>query len=551
MKHRLLLLFLLTTLASFVSGQILYDGMYSSDWEAERDALLEGQQFSKDTQRALREIELRTQEQVRAVQNLNFEIPAPQSQPTQKSNTNGRMTQAEYNRMIANQNKEIQAKRIQEHNKQVAERNKQMQIDAAKQRREAQRIKAEKEAREREETRRKVAEETYQSLGPQTQRKQAAAAYASGEGAYQLAQMHDVHRFAKPLPKGNINGFNQGDNIQHKKFSLPQSGLVIDPYRHYKLATWDEKSSDDLRFVNPIMPVPQGQYKNQWLSFCDSMPNSRAMVHLALMSEMNGGELPEIYNYENFSAFLSKDGNTIFVVPKSGGAMAILKLDESENMQFKNQLYAEEEIGFIKAKNTLIDSNKPLEDPNITDTKISIAKAKLSRKDGENAIKMKLDTIAKYIDPLYREVKEGQKKHKKDGIGFGVGAGHEIEFKNMSSMKGTIISFNPFTDKLAKVQSIEVKAGQKIGTNLSVNANTAKGVGLNASIGVEGISLKSGKGYMLVGRNNIHTTNITGELSFGSKTGIKLQAKNLSFHSGIIGFGVGGDYKVIPLIVKN
>lgn len=231
-------LFLLITaiFASHTMSQILYDGMYSNDWEAERDALVFYGQNSEQ-QQWIQEQERKRQEQERAIQNLRIEIPSQHQSASPKG-----MSQAEYNRRIAEKNRQIaiRNKQIQQRNQQLALQRRQQQIAAEKRKQEEIRIQREREQQKREETRQRVAEETYQRLESQTRTLQNAAAYASGEGAYRLREQHDVSRYETPIRQGTGNIVNQIDYSTKQKFTTPSNSVFIDPSRQSNLGKWDE-----------------------------------------------------------------------------------------------------------------------------------------------------------------------------------------------------------------------------------------------------------------------------------------------------------------------
>ena len=517
---RSLLLFVIVALATHATAQILYDGMYSSGWEEERDAFIRGEQSSR--QQWLIEQERKRQEQERAIQNLRIETP--QSKSTSQAEYNRRM--AEKNRQIAIRNRQIQRRK-----QQIAQQRRQQQIAAERRRQEEIRRRNEAERLKREEKGRQAYAETYKSLEGQTRALQDAAAYASGEGAYYLREQHDVSRYETPIQKGTGSVISNANQSPRQKFAMPQE-LVIDPDRKYNLATWGEVSSDDLHFDNPLPPIPQSSDKEAWFYFHKTISQKRTMAYMAMMRGLEDGELPTAYMVDDGYAFLSKNKNIVYKISGDGQSLLIVNLDEPENAAFKGEIYAETKLGkAVKAKTPLnekiMDSEVSLDIGN--DTKIS---------NKEDGLKIKTEP-----EDFKKEFGE-----KSDDTGIGIAAKAEWKSENMSKLKGTYIHF--VSDDYALVNSIAGEAGSKIKAEGSVGAKTSanKGsdLGFDASAGIEGLAVSASTGYLHLSDKGVTVREIGVRGGVGASIGAKFGLKGGSLKGGACSFSWAFKSKYYP-----
>ena len=529
-------LFLLITMifASHTMSQILYDGMYSGDWETERDALVFGGQNSEQRQ-WIQEQERKRQEQERAIQNLRIEIPSQHQSTSPKG-----MSQAEYNRRIAEKNRQIaiRNKQIQQRNQQLALQRRQQQIAAEKRKQEEIRIQREREQQKREETRQRVAEETYQRLESQTRNLQNAAAYASGEGAYRLREQHDVSRYETPIRQGTGNVVNQIDYRPKQKFSTPSNSFVIDPNRQYNLATWEEKASEDLVFNTPITPIPHRSDEEAWHYFHKTISEKHAIAYMAIMRDMEGGELPTAFIVDGGYAFASKNKKIVYKVGGDGNSMWIVNLDEPENAEFKREFYAETNLG--KA----LMSKTPLNDK-IMDSEVTLEigdDAKISNnKDG---LKMKME-IDQYTDRFKFKEKFGEES--KDNS-IGIAGGAEIKLDNMSKMKVTYIQF--VSNNYALVNSGGVEAGQKFKVGESIRAKTStkmeSDIGFDASADIEGLAGSITTGYLHLSDKGVTIKEVGIRGGWGASVGAKFGLKGGALKGGAFSFAWNLKSKYYP-----
>lgn len=524
-------LFLLITaiFASHTMSQILYDGMYSNDWEAERDALVFSGQ-NNEQQQWIQEQERKRQEQERAIQNLRIEIPSQHQSASPKG-----MSQAEYNRRIAEKNRQIaiRNKQIQQRNQQLALQRRQQQIDAEKRKQEEIRIQKEREQQKREETRQRVAEETYQRLESQTRNLQNAAAYASGEGAYRLREQHDVSRYETPIRRGTGNVINQIDSDTKQKFSTPSNSFVIDPNRQYNLATWKEKSSEDLVFNTPIPPIPHRSDEEAWHYFHKTISEKHAMAYMAIMRDMEGGEMPTAYIVDGGYAFASKNKNIVYKVDGDGNSMWIVNLDEPENAEFKRKFYAETNLGKnMKSKTPL---NAEIMDSEAT---LSVGDEKISNsKDG---VKIKATDGYQFKEQEYGEESKAKS--------IGIAGGAELQYDDMSKMKGTYIQF--VSENYALVNSIEVDAGNKIKVGGSIGAKTStkmkSDIGLDASANYEGFATSISSGYLHLSEEGVRMKGVGFRGGIGASIGGKFGLKEGSIKGGAFSFSWNMKSKYYP-----
>ena len=100
-----------------------------------------------------------------------------------------------------------------------------------------------------------VSQQTYQKLESQTRALQSAAEWNRGEGARQMIERYGVHSVMRPLEGQAFSAEDLHSHLPQQQFIRPLNALVIDPDRHYNLATMGGVSSEDLH-DDTKLPIP-------------------------------------------------------------------------------------------------------------------------------------------------------------------------------------------------------------------------------------------------------------------------------------------------------
>ncbi len=455
--------------------------------------------------------------------------------------------QAERKRQIAAYNQQIAAR-----NAQIRAHNEQLREEQAEQRREAARQKAEEERRRKEALKQQVTQDTYNQLEQQTQSMEHAAADAAGAGADRLARNHPVSRYETDIPVGGGRPTSQIDHLPRQKFEIPTGSRILDPDKVYYCNMPQNDGDVYLFYQDASSPVPPSVDNSApWLDFCDSMPSKRAAAHLALMRQACGGDMPTtIKIFDDYTAFLSSDGNTVISVKKDGSEMTIWHLKEGRDDQIKADVYAKLNAGIIKEKvKGNIEDDIPIKRPEIEDVTLSVGSATATHKNGVTNVNVsKKDYFYKIEDE--RPFKEEQKEQKKESSSksdVGVAVGFEESIDGLTSIERTKIVFMGDSHQHAYTYDVKGSAGYKLEVGAEGAASTKKGVNIHIGASYENLKGRLHGGYIYVGEKNIYEVTGGWEASTGYGIGIELSPSRIKAKAGALSYGSFYNARVIPL----
>ena len=516
MKNFLVLFFLICS-PIVCCAQILGDGWTREEHDAYWQEI---QQRDRERERAHQRF-LEEQERERIRQEKALEKALEDALNRARAQKQREQQKADRNRQIAERNKQVaeRNRQIEEENQRIAEENRRRQIEAERRRKE-------EELRRREETRKRVTAETYQRLETQTRNMQNAAAYASGEGAYRLQQEHNVARYEQQIQPGMGNAVSQISHLPKQKFTLPKNDFVLDPNRIYHLDTWNLSSSEDIGYTFSVPSTPFiRKITPEWNNFYNAIPSRRTSTYMTMMINMCDGEMPEIYEKKDAFAFLSPDGNTVFRVSKDGKSFLVVDLDDPENVEYKNDLYAKVNSGVKGLGKIEMKTDGKVKFKNENGTTMTPI-------DHGVSIQGKIDS--KSVDPFANEEKVdlNMEKEEKDIANIGVSAGREMGLDNTSKLKCTYLYF------VSKNQAVLVRGtiegGGKATVDASVNLSSdmqKTGLGLNA--GVEGVAVKGDVGYIYTTENGFYLAEAGLRGGAGYSVGANVAMNHGKFGAGI------------------
>ena len=502
--------------------------------------LQEEEQRARD--KARREAELQAQRerakqeaQLRAKQQREAQLRAQQ--------------QAERKRQIAAYNQQVAAR-----NAQIRAHNEQLREEQAEQRREAARQRAEAELRRKEAIRQQVTQETYNRLEQQTRTKEHIAADAAGAGADRLARNHPVSRYETDIPVGGGRPTSQIDHLPRQKFEIPTGSRILDPDKVYYCNMPQNEGDVYLFYQDASSPVPPSVDNSApWLDFCDNMPSKRAAAHLALMRQACGGDMPTtIKMFDDYTAFLSSDGNTVISVKKDGSEMTIWHLEEGRDDQIKSDVYAKLNAGIIKEKvKGKHNDDLSIKRPQIEDVTLSVNSATItaSHKNGATNFKVsKKDNLASIEEVRpFKEDQNDQKKESSAKSDVGVAFGLEGSINGLTSIERTKIVFMGDSHRHAYTYSIKGSAGYKVQIGVEGGASTKKGLKANAGVSYDGLKAELQGGYIYVGEKKIYEGTAGAEASAGYSVGFDVSPSRLKVKGGIASLGGFYNVRVIPL----
>ncbi len=464
--------------------------------------LQEEEQRARD--KARREAELQAQRE-RAQQEA--QLRAKQQREAQLRAQQQAQQQAERKRQIAAYNQQVAAR-----NAQIRAHNEQLREEQAEQRREAARQRAEAERRRKEALKQQVTQDTYNQLEQQTLSMEHAAADAAGAGADRLARNHPVSRYETDIPVGGGRPTSQIDHLPRQKFEIPTGPRILDPDKVYYCNMPQNEGDVYLFYQDASSPVPPSVDNSApWLDFCDNMPSKRAAAHLALMRQACGGDMPAtISDMGDYTAFMSRDSNTVIAVTKDGDAMFVWHLDDGEHEELKTEIYGK--LNSVKVKHSEEHTN----------------------------IEHQFDT--------WNESKK-EKPNEKSGVDLAFGI--EKSLDGLASVKGTMIYFPNGSQRHAVVGSVEGFAGYKVKADIEANANIKKEPKISASVGNESLKVELQLGYMYMGEKNIHMYTAGSSASIGYGVGIEISKNSIKASKGVFTLGMSYDHTVFPISISQ
>ena len=306
----IIILILIWGFPSVLFGQgTLFDGMYGSEWVAERDALI-----GLNQQRKAWMEDSYYESMIKGIQNTN---PNSNSGVTVRHQNGIQIiVDTPSNNGHRKGMSNTQRDAIRKHNRDIEQRNFYKRRRAEKE--EAARRTAEREAKRREEERKKqeqirrdVTARTYAALERQTKVKQDDAHYRTHEGAYELAERHNSKNLTIITEENNFGNtrfyIGSRKNFTHSLRKPDEGGLVIDPNKIYHLATWDNTPSEDLSFIDkPMLSYQEHQLIDEINNFYE-MTTGINIVQLLEKENRNTEENDKIIQYKNYVGSLIEE----------------------------------------------------------------------------------------------------------------------------------------------------------------------------------------------------------------------------------------------------